>query len=149
MLFRSFINQDFGDFFYDLAKLVGISIFIAQIAQFMFQKRMRNNMSFILTDAPDTVPEDSPLRNIFDHAFPIADKLSIAINDSVIEMAEEGTVTKSMSDAIIIHTISLMIIICMMNREVLEDDTMDSTLKTVKNVTGEYIKHLTGLGGKH
>lgn len=103
-------------------------------------------MAFILTDGPPPEQSDSPLSKVYDYAFPIADKLSFAINDSVNEMVKEGKVTDKMSDAIIIHSIALMLITCMMNREVLHDNTLDKTFKTVKNITQDYIKHILESG---
>jgi hypothetical protein len=103
-------------------------------------------MKLILPEDFDPEEKQSPLENIYDHAFPIADKLSFAINDSVNEMVKEGKVTDKMSDAIIIHSIALMLITCMMNREVLHDNTLDKTFKTVKNITQDYIKHILESG---
>jgi len=61
-------------------------------------------------------------------------------------MVKDGKVTDKMSDAIIIHSIALMLIVCMMNREVLDDNTLDMTFKKVKNITQDYLKHLLEAG---
>jgi hypothetical protein len=103
-------------------------------------------MKLILPEGFDPNQEENPLEDIYDHAFPLADKLSFAINESVTEMVREGQVTKKMSDAIIIHSVALMLIICMMNREVLDDNTLEMTLKKVKGVTQDYLKHLLEAG---
>jgi len=106
-------------------------------------------MAFILTDGPPPEQTDSPLGNIFDHAFPLADELSKHVNDSVLTMVQEDKDFKNISDAIIAHSIALMLIICMMNREVLETNDLDMTFKKVKGITEQYIKHLLELGKDH
>ena len=103
-------------------------------------------MALILPEGFDPNEKESPLYNIYDHAFPLADKLSFAINESVAEMVKDGKVTDKMSDAIIIHSIALMLITCMMNREVLEDNTLDMTFKKIKGITQDYLKHLLEAG---
>jgi len=106
-------------------------------------------MAFILTDGPPPEQTDSPLGNIFDHAFPLADELSKHVNDSVLMMVQEDKDFKNISDAIIAHSIALMLIICMMNREVLETNDLDMTFRKVKGITEQYIKHLLELGKDH
>jgi len=106
-------------------------------------------MAFILTDGPPPEPTDSPLGNIFDHAFPLADELSKYVNDSVLMMIQENKDFKNVSDAIIAHSIALMLIICMMNREVLETNDLDMTFRKVKGITEQYIKHLLEMGKDH
>ena len=106
-------------------------------------------MAFILTDGPPPEQTDSPLGNIFDHAFPLADELSKYVNDSVLTMVQEDKDFKNISDAIIAHSIALMLIICMMNREVLETNDLDMTFRKVKGITEQYIKHLLELGKDH
>jgi len=106
-------------------------------------------MAFILTDGPPPEQTDSPLGNIFDHAFPLADELSKYVNDSVLTMVQEDKEFKNISDAIIAHSIALMLIICMMNREVLETNDLDMTFRKVKGITEQYIKHLLELGKDH
>ena len=103
-------------------------------------------MALILPDDFDPNAKENPLENIYDHAFPLADKLSFAINESVMEMVKDGKVTDKMSDAIIIHSISLMLITCMMNREVLENNTLETTLRKVKGIVQDYLKHLLESG---
>jgi hypothetical protein len=103
-------------------------------------------MALILPEGFNPDEKENPLEKIFDHAFPLADKLSLSINDSVMEMVKEGKVTDKMSDAIIIHSIALMLITCMMNREVLEDNTLEMTLKKVKGITQDYLKHILESG---
>jgi hypothetical protein len=99
-------------------------------------------MVFILTDGPPPEQPESPLGNIFDHAFPLADELSKHVNDSVLRMVKENKEFKNMSDAIIAHSIAMMLIICMMNREVLDTNDLDMTFRKVKGITEQYIKHL-------
>lgn len=89
--------------------------------------------------------EESPLANIFDHAFPLADELSVHVNNSINKMVADGKVTNQTSDAIIIHTISLMLMICLMNREVLESGDLEVTFNKVKGVTEQYLKHVLDL----
>ena len=103
-------------------------------------------MALILPEGFDPNEKENPLENIYDHAFPLADKLSFAINESVAEMVKDGKITDKMSDAIIIHSVALMLIICMMNREVLKDNTLEMTLKKVKGIVQDYIKHLLEAG---
>jgi len=103
-------------------------------------------MPLILPEGFDPNQEENPLEDIYDHAFPMADKLSFPINESVMEMIADGKITKKMSDAIIIHSVALMLIICMMNREVLEDNTLEMTLKKVKGITQDYLKYLLEAG---
>jgi len=103
-------------------------------------------MAFILTDGPPPEPTDSPLGNIFDHAFPLADQLSMNINESAAKMVQEHPEFKNMSDVIIVHSIALMLIICMMNREVLDTSDLDTTFRKVKGITQDYIKHLLTTG---
>jgi len=103
-------------------------------------------MALILPEGFNADEKESPLENIYDHAFPLADKLSYFINESTVDMVKDNKVTDSMSDAIIIHSIALMLIVCMMNREVLDDNTLDMTFKKVKGITQDYLKHLLEAG---
>lgn len=89
--------------------------------------------------------QESPLVNIFDHVFPLADELSVFVNDSIKSMLEKGTITKNGSEAIIIHTVALMLMVCMMNREILHTGDLDFTFEKVKSVTEEYLKHVLNL----
>ena len=89
--------------------------------------------------------EKSILEDIFDHAFPLADELSVTINDSLKKMIANEKLNASMSDAIIIHTVSLMLMICMMNREVLDTTELDTTFRKVKGVTHDYLAHVLNL----
>ena len=88
---------------------------------------------------------ESPLVNIFDHAFPLADKLSLEINKSINQMVSENKITNLTSDAIILHTVAMMLMICMMNREVLESNELDTTFRKVKGVTHDYLVHVLNL----
>lgn len=106
-------------------------------------------MVFILTDGPPPEQTGSPLDNIFDHAFPLADELSKSVNDSVLKMLQENEEFKNVSDAIIAHSIALMLIICMMNREILKTKDLDKTFAKVKGITEQYIKHLLEMGKDH
>ena len=92
-----------------------------------------------------TTNSESPLVNIFDHAFPLADELSVDVNKSIQKMIGEGKVTTHMSEAIILHSVALMLMICMMNREVLETNELESTFRKVKGVTEDYLKHVLNL----
>jgi len=103
-------------------------------------------MTIILTDGPPPEPTDSPLADIFDHAFPLADELSRNINESATRMVQENKEFSNMSDVIIVHSVALMLIICMMNREVLETDALEETFTKVKGITEQYIKHLLEMG---
>lgn len=104
-------------------------------------------MTIILTDGPPPEKTGSPLDDIYDHAFPIADQLSIPINDSVLKMIKNHPDFKDqMSDAIIVHSVALMLIICMMNREILDSNDLDRTFAKVKQITQDYIKHLLTSG---
>lgn len=106
-------------------------------------------MALILPDDFDPEKKISPLENIFDHAFPLADKLSMGINQSAEEMVKNDPDFANMSDVIIAHSVALMLIICMMNREVLEENTLDMTFKKVKGITQEYLKHIMTVGKEH
>ena len=88
---------------------------------------------------------ESPLVNIFDHAFPLADELSVKVNDSIKAMIANGKVTTNLSDAVIMHTVALMLMICMMNREVLDSGDLETTFQKVKSVTHDYLSHVLNL----
>ena len=103
-------------------------------------------MAFILTDGPPPEQSDSPLSKVFDYAFPLADKLSVAVNESAMNMSKEFPEFINMSDAIVAHSIALMLIICMMNREVLDNNDLDITFRKVKGITQEYLKHILTSG---
>jgi len=103
-------------------------------------------MALILPDDFNADLKTSPLENIFDYAFPLADKLSLAINQSAEEMVKNDPDFANMSDVIIAHSVALMLIVCMMNREILEDNTLDMTFKKVKGITQEYLKHILTIG---
>ena len=103
-------------------------------------------MALILPDDFDPNLKDNPLDNIFDHAFPLADKLSMFVNQSAEEMKKNDPDFSNMSDVIIVHSVALMLIVCMMNREVLEDNTLDMTFKKIKGITQEYLKHILTVG---
>jgi hypothetical protein len=103
-------------------------------------------MALILPDDFDPNHKASPLENIFDHAFPLADKLSLAVNQSAEDMVKNDPEFSNMSDVIIAHSVALMLIVCMMNREILEDTTLDMTFRKVKGITQEYLKHLLTMG---
>ena len=89
--------------------------------------------------------EESPLMNIFDHAFPLADELSVEINKSIQAMLQKPGFGGSISDAIILHTVAMMLMICMMNREVLHTGDLETTFAKVKNVTNDYMAHVLNL----
>jgi len=125
---------------------VGQSIILNTITSCNAAARTGHKMALILPEGFNPDEKESPLENIYDHAFPIADKLSFAINESTMDMVKDGKITDKMSDAIIIHSIALMLIVCMMNREVLEDNTLDTTFKKVKGITQDYLKHLLEAG---
>ena len=103
-------------------------------------------MKLILPNDFDPDHKESPLTNIYDYAFPLADKLSMFINESAEEMVKNNPDFPHMPDVIIAHSVALMLIVCMMNREVLEDNTLDMTFKKVKGVTQDYLKHLLTVG---
>lgn len=103
-------------------------------------------MAFILTDGPPPEQSDSPLSKVFEYAFPLADKLSVAVNESAMNMSKEFPEFTNMSDAIVAHSIALMLIICMMNREVLDNNDLDVTFRKVKGITQEYLKHILTSG---
>lgn len=88
---------------------------------------------------------ESPLENIFDNAFPLADELSVAINDSIHKMLQKPGFSGNMSDAIILHTVAMMLMICLMNREVLDTGDLESTFNKVKGITHEYLRHVLDL----
>ena len=89
--------------------------------------------------------DGSVLENIFDHAFPLADELSVMINDSIKEMVANEKINASLSDAIILHSVAMMLMICMMNREVLETGELESTFAKVKKITSDYMTHVLNL----
>jgi hypothetical protein len=103
-------------------------------------------MALILPDDYNADSKISPLENIYDHAFPLADKLSMFVNQSAEEMVKNDPEFSNMSDVIIAHSVALMLIVCMMNREVLDDLTLDTTFKKVKGITQDYLKHLLTVG---
>jgi hypothetical protein len=88
---------------------------------------------------------ESPLNNIFDHAFPLADELSVLVNDSIKKMVANEKMPVSITDAIIVHTVSLMLMICMMNREVLDTGDLEATFRKVKSITHDYLAHVLNL----
>lgn len=89
--------------------------------------------------------EESPLSNIFDHAFPLADELSVEVNKSIQQMLQKPNFNGNISDAIILHTVALMLMICMMNREVLDSGELETTFQKIKGVTNEYLRHVLDL----
>ena len=100
----------------------------------------------ILPEGFDPYQERSPLEDIYGHAFPLADKLSLSINESAEQMMKEDNDFKNMSDVIIVHSVALMLIICMMNREVLESNDLDMTFRKVKGIVQDYLKHILTTG---
>jgi len=104
-------------------------------------------MTFILTDGPP--PENktgSPLENVFDYAFPLADKLSFFVNESAEEMVKNDPDFSNMGDVIVAHSVALMLIICMMNRNILETKDLNITFEKVKHITQDYLKHILEMG---
>ena len=92
-----------------------------------------------------TNSSESPLTNIYDNAFALADELSVDVNNSIQKMLKKPNFNGSISDAIILHSVAMMLMICMMNREVLETGELEMTFAKVKGITNDYLRHVLDL----
>ena len=92
-----------------------------------------------------TNSSESPLTNIYDNAFALADELSVDVNNSIQKMLKKPNFNGNISDAIILHSVAMMLMICMMNREVLDSGELETTFQKIKGVINEYLRHVLDL----
>lgn len=95
-------------------------------------------------ELPET-NSDNPDLWIFEHSFPLADKLAIPIK-KMFEEYDDAPEDRLESDILIARTLSLMFIICFMNFPILDTDNLEKAFSTAKRMTQDYLEALQKAG---
>lgn len=84
---------------------------------------------------------DNPNMWIFEHAFPLADRLAIPLKE-LFEKYDDAPEDKTEADILIARTLSLMMIICFMNFPILDTDNLEKAFETSKRMVKDYLDTL-------
>lgn len=88
---------------------------------------------------------DNPDMWVFEHAFPLADRLAIPLK-KLLDEHDDAPEDKSEADILISRTLALMMIVCFMNFSVLDTDNLDKAFATSKRMVKDYLDALQKIG---
>jgi hypothetical protein len=86
---------------------------------------------------------DNPNMWVFEHAFPLADRIAIPMKE-LFDKYDDAPEDKSEADILIARTLSLMLVISFMNFSILDTDNLDKAFATVKKMAKDYVDVLNG-----
>lgn len=88
---------------------------------------------------------DNPNMWIFEHAFPLADRLALPMK-KLFDEYDDAPDDKSEADVLIARSLALMMIVCFMNFPILDTDNLEKAFATSKKMVKDYMDALQQMG---